>query len=394
MKRVLGLVSGTSMDGVDAAVIEIDGKGVRTRANLRHFLAVSYPKSLATRILRLSENHPLPVRELCQLNFLVGEFFARAALRACREAGLAPEDVDLIGSHGQTVQHIPGRGGLVCSTLQIGEPAVIAERTGITTVADFRPADIAHGGVGAPLTPYVHWLLFRHPKKPRSIHNLGGISNLTYLRKGAGADEILAFDTGPANVLMDTYVRHLTGGKTLLDQDGRKAAQGRVIERVFTQLLRHPFLKKPPPKSTGREEFGHKMVASLVRKTQGNNLEAEDVLATLAGFTARSIGDAYRRFVLPRGDLDEIFFCGGGRRNVTLMEMIKREVPFARVRLIDELGVDGDALEAVTFGILAHEAVEGQALTLRSVTGAKSPAILGKIVPGKNFRRASLGPAR
>jgi anhydro-N-acetylmuramic acid kinase len=245
--------------------------------------------------------------------------------------------------------------------------------------------------VGAPLTPYVHWLLFRDRDRSRAIHNLGGISNLTYLPRGADFGKILAFDTGPANVLMDTYLRLLTKGAIQMDRNGDRAARGQVLKSLLSSLLRHPFLRKSPPKSTGREEFGRKIVSSLVEESRTGKLRAEDVLATLSAFTARAIGNAYRRFVLPTGELDEIVLTGGGRKNKTLLRMIKRELPSVPIRLVDELGMDGDALEAIAFGILAHLAVAGQAVSLRPITGAKRAGTLGKIIPGKNFRRVSLG---
>lgn len=387
---VVGLMSGTSMDGVDAAVVEIQGAGEKSRLTPVSFLTLAYPRELRERLFDLcAGTGHAPTGELSAVNFLVGEHFARAALKAIRKAGLSPSRVDLIGSHGQTVYHSP-KGGEP-STLQLGEPAVIAERTGVTTVADFRPADIAAGGEGAPLTPYAHYLLFRDRRKSRAILNLGGISNLTYLPAGGALKDITAFDTGPGNMALDGVCRWMTKGKKNSDRGGVMAGKGTVRQDLLKQLLRHPFFSRRPPKSTGREEFGEPFVFSLRQVAKKRKIRPLDLLATATALTVSSIGRAYRDFVLPRsGKVDEIYFAGGGRKNHTLMDMLRRELAFARVGSIEELGFDGDALEAQAFALLANEAVEGLRGNLPRATGARREVILGKIVPGRNYSGVKL----
>ncbi|HET6371450.1 MAG TPA: anhydro-N-acetylmuramic acid kinase, partial [Nitrospiria bacterium] len=266
LMKVVGLMSGTSMDGIDAALVEIGERSVsgalagHSGIRLLSFRCDPYPKTLRPRLLALAGGEPRPVAELCHLNVYLGELLARSALRLVEEAEVRTEEVKLIGSHGQTVHHLPKprreRGFTIRSTLQIGEPSVIAERTGITTVADFRHRDMAAGGEGAPLTPFAHDRIFRHPTISRAILNIGGIGNLTYLPPGEIGKELLAFDTGPGNLLIDGLVRHLSSGKRQMDRGGRLAARGMIHAGLLSRWMAHPFFRRPPPKSTGREEFG------------------------------------------------------------------------------------------------------------------------------------------
>ncbi len=386
---VVGLMSGTSMDGVDAAVVEIQRAREKVGLDSLSFITLAYPEKMKRHLFALCRGEG-NASEISSLNFLVGEHFAQAALKAVRKAGLSPNQVDLIGSHGQTVYHAPK--GKEPSTLQLGEPAIIAERTGVTTVADFRPSDIAAGGEGAPLTPYAHYLLFRHRRKSRAIHNLGGVSNLTCLPAGGALKDVVAFDTGPGNMVLDGLCRWMTKGKKDSDRGGIMAAQGTVRQDLLKRLLRHPFFSKRPPKSTGREEFGEPYVSALCQIARRKNIRLLDLLATATALTAYSIGRAYREIILPRlGKVDEIYFCGGGRNNNTLMQMLKEELAFAKVQLVEDLGFDGDALEAQAFAVLANEAIEGVAGNLPRVTGARHKIVVGKIVPGKNYLRVKLG---
>lgn len=387
MKRiVIGLMSGTSMDGIDAAVVEIKSVGGKRHLKPIAFVAPPYPRELKERLLSLGKNQSVmpKVSEVSALNFVLGELFARAAILAARRARISMAEIALIGSHGQTVYHCPR--GREPATLQLGEPAIIAERTGITTVADFRPADIAAGGEGAPLAPYAHYMLFKHRTKSRAIHNLGGISNLTFIPAGAALKDVAAFDTGPGNMVIDGLCRWLTKGKISSDRGGAMARQGKVLEALSGSLMRHPFLSKRPPKSTGREEFGAAFVSSLIEMARKRRMHPLDLLATATAFTASSIGQAYKKFILPRfGKVDEIYFAGGGRKNHTLMQMLKHELGFAAVGTVEDLGFDGDALEAQAFALLAYEAVAGIPGSLARVTGARREVILGKIVPGRNY---------
>lgn len=394
MRRVIvGLMSGTSMDGIDAAVVEVTGAGEQSRLKAIAFVVTAYPGQVRERLFAICADRGGPattLSEVSSMNFKLGELFARAAARAVSKAGLSLGEVDLIGSHGQTVYHAPK--GKERSTLQLGEPAVIAERTGVTTVADFRPADIVAGGEGAPLTPYAHYLLFRDCKKSRAIHNLGGISNLTYLPAGGALKDLIAFDTGPGNMVIDGLCRRMTRGKKRSDQGGIMAGKGTVHEDLLRQLLRHPFFSRRPPKSTGREEFGEPYVSALYQTAKKRKIRPMDLLATATALTACSIRRAYREFILPRlGKVDEIYFTGGGRRNHTLMNMLRSELNFTRVGRVEEVGFDGDALEAQAFALLANEAIEGVAGSLPQVTGARRNVVLGKIVPGKNYLRVKLG---
>lgn len=380
--KVVGLMSGTSGDGVDAALVEIErsGKGVEIEALAFHPLA--YPRSLQQRILSASASGS--VAEICHLNALLGEWFANAALGVIRIAGLRPKDIDLIGSHGQTIHHLPhgikdAGVGAIRSTLQIAEPAVIAERTGVTTVADFRPRDIAAGGQGAPLTPGVHALVFRHPRRARLVVNLGGISNVTYLPRGKGVGGVVAFDTGPANMVLDGIMYRMTDGRVSMDRDGRLASRGKPDGRLLAKLLAHPYLSKRPPKSTGREIFGAPMVEELLAILEARQLSIETLLATCSRWTAESVGTA-RRWI--QGDIDEVIVGGGGVRNRAIMNHLADVFSPASVVPFDALGWDSKAFEAVAFAVLGYQTVMDQCGNVPAVTGANHPALLGCIVPG------------
>lgn len=380
--KVVGLMSGTSGDGVDAALVEINGRGPSLKARTLAAQTLAYPRSLQQRILTTSVSGT--VADICHLNALLGEWFADAALHVIRQAKLRPADVALIGSHGQTVHHLPhgiqAPGvGQIRSTLQIAEPAVIAERTGITTVANFRPRDIAAGGQGAPLTPMAHALLLKHPSRARLIVNLGGISNVTYVPRGGGLDGVLAFDTGPANMVLDGLVSRLTNGRLLMDRDGKLAARGDIDTRLLGKLLAHPFLSKRPPKSTGREEFGPAVVDELVAIQKRQGLSTEDLLATCSIWTAKAVGTA-RRWI--EGEVDEVIVGGGGVRNRIVMAYLMSVFTPIPVTTFDVLGWDSKAFEAVAFAILAYQTATGQGGNIPAVTGAKHSVLLGTIVPG------------
>jgi anhydro-N-acetylmuramic acid kinase len=376
---VIGLMAGTSLDGVDAALAEIGGRRPRVRPlGARTW---PYPAPLRRALLAAAEGAPLDAGGLARLDRAVGERLARAVLGLCRALRVSPARVALVGSHGQTVHHAPREG----CTLQIGNPAVIAVRTGITTVADFRAADVAAGGEGAPLVPFAHRLLFAHPRRARAVQNLGGIGNVTWVSPGGAAGRVCAFDTGPGNMVIDGVVRGLSGGRRWMDRDGRLARAGQVDERLLARLLEHPFLRRRPPKSTGREEFGAPLVARLLRAAR--RLPPADVVATATAFTARATADAYRRF-LPR--VDEVLLAGGGSRNPALVEAFARALPRMRLTTVDRLGFDADALEAYAFALFAWAAALGRSVALPRVTGARQACVLGQIVPGRSYRRLVL----
>lgn len=386
--KVIGLMSGTSADGIDAALLEIGPGKSLPKLRLLHFIVLPLPGGLRGRILRAAEAGSEDTAEICRLNVYLGELFAKAAATVARRAGVPMQSVSLIGSHGQTIAHLPtprSEGGLsVRSTLQIGEPSVIAERTGVTTVADFRPRDLAAGGEGAPLTPYLHALLFRHPGRARIILNLGGIANLTFLPKGRGLRGIQAFDTGPGNVLIDGLMAHLTSGAQRIDLAGRIAASGRVEPRLLRWLMAHPYLRRRPPKSTGREHFGSTFIEAVLRHGASRRIPEEDLVATVTAFTAASVALHVRRD-LPRGPGKEVIICGGGAENPTLIQAIQGALPDCLLLTADEAGFPGRAIEASAFALLAYLTAHSLPGNLPPVTGAAHPAILGKIVPGREF---------
>jgi anhydro-N-acetylmuramic acid kinase len=392
--KVVGLMSGTSGDGVDAALVEISRQKSGLRIEMIAFHPLPYPRSLQQRILTASVSGT--VSELCHLNVLLGEWFANAALGVIRTAKLHPKDIDLIGSHGQTVHHLPhgvkdAGVGAIRSTFQIAEPAVIAERTGITTVADFRPRDMAAGGQGAPLTPGVHALLFRHPRSARLIVNLGGISNVTYLPRGSGFDGLIAFDTGPANMVLDGLMSRTTNARMLMDREGRLASRGKVDGRLLAKLLAHPYLSQVPPKSTGREAFGSKMLDSLLTMQQAQQLSIEDLMATCSRWTAEAVGTA-RRWI--SGGIDEVIVGGGGVRNRAIMTHLADVFAPAPVNTFETHGWDSKALEAVAFAVLAYQTAMEQCGNVPSITGASHPALLGCIVPSGPGWLARLRPSK
>src|ERR1035437_5124984 len=376
-------MSGASADGIDAVVAEIVGSGRQLRARVLAHVHRPFSPIMRQRILRLCLHGT--VAEICELNFVLGEQFARAALAAIRRAKRKPGDIAGIGSHGQTIHHLPN--ARTPSTLQIGEAAVIAERTGITTVADFRVRDMAAGGEGAPLVQYMDWALFTDQSKPRIVQNIGGIGNLTFLPPSAELDQVIAFDTGPGNMVMDALVTTLTQGKQTFDRDGRWAARGSVSEALLAELMAHPFLRRHPPKTTGREEFGEVFVQRMLTSARRLRLRPEDVVATATAFTAESIANAYRRFVFPkltaggRGAL-QIIPGGGGAKNPTLRRMLAARIGAGELLTHEDFGIANAAKEALAFAILAHETLLGKPGNVPNATGARRPVVLGKIGPG------------
>ncbi|MDA0335644.1 MAG: anhydro-N-acetylmuramic acid kinase [bacterium] len=373
-RRIVGLMTGTSADGIDAVLVEIEGYGEMTEFRVLAQLTHKLPEKLQADLFLLFQPDAL-VEDLCQANFALGAALADAALKVIAAGNTVPEEVDLIGSHGQTVRHLPQ--GNPPSTLQIGEAAVVARHTGIPVISDFRPADLAAGGEGAPLVPLVDVLLFGDPDRGRLLLNIGGIANVTAIPAGATIHHgVLAFDLGPGNALIDAAVQHLTGGTERFDNDGRRAAGGTASEEWVERLLKHEFFRRPPPKSTGREEFGTYYLAELMHQAE---LSPADLLATLTLFTARSIAAGIERFADPEGELGEVYVSGGGVRNSHLMSLLEEVLAPRHVRPIDDLGVTADSKEALAFAVLANETIMGRAGNVRGATGAKLDAVLGKI---------------
>ena len=378
---IVGLMSGTSLDGVDAALVEIEGEGVDdVRFRLVHWLTAPFDEArreaIHGAILAGS------AERLCGLHADLGEWLGEAVVRVCDEAGVPRERVDAVGSHGQTVWHRPPAGARRGATLQLGDPATIAERTGIAVVSDFRTRDMAAGGQGAPLVPWVDRLLFSLPDRARALQNIGGIGNVTWVPPRGSAADLLAFDTGPGNALMDTAVEIATGGRMTYDRDGRLGAQGVVDEALLADLLRHPYFAAEPPKSTGREEFGRPFVERLVAATapEGDR-DWLDLVATLTELTARSIADAYRRWILPRG-VEQVVLTGGGARNPTLVRRIRSLLDPLEVVGGEVLGVDPECKEAVAFAVLAWAHLRGIPANVPAATGAAGPCVLGSLTPG------------
>jgi anhydro-N-acetylmuramic acid kinase len=373
-KQVVGLMSGTSLDGIDAALVEVAGHGPTARVRLRRFATVPFPPGLREAVEALLDpGHASSAADLSTINFRLGHAFGEAAA-----AVAAGDRVDLVGSHGQTVWHQPpwmkSRAELIASTLQLGEPAAIAARLGAVTVGDFRVADVAVGGEGAPLVPYADWVLFRKPGRTRALQNIGGIANVTVV--GERLDEVFAFDTGPGNMVIDALAVRASGGVERVDRDGSLSARGSVLPAVLAELLDDDYLGRPPPKSTGRERYGRAFVERLV----GAHPDASplDLLATAVAFTAEAIAHSYRSFVLPRAPVAEVLVSGGGAHNLTLMARLARLLAPIPVGPFNE-GVPGDAKEAVAFALLAVEAIHAAPANVMAATGARRPAVLGKI---------------
>jgi anhydro-N-acetylmuramic acid kinase len=377
---VVGLMSGTSVDGIDAAVIDVAHADDTLRVRLLAYRETPISDALRARIHRLFSPETSGIDQVCEVNVLLGEAFATAASATLREAGVR---ADLVASHGQTVWHEVSLGH-TRSTLQLGEPSVIAERLGVTTVADFRPRDIAAGGQGAPLASWGDALLFGDARLSRAVQNIGGIGNVTWVPPGGQWEAMLAFDTGPGNTLIDHAAWRLSGGMQRFDLDGAMASSGRVDDTLLAELLGQPYFALQPPKSTGRELFGAQFIDPYIDRALLDGLAPNDVVATLTAFTAHSIADQYRRF-LP-GRPDEVVVGGGGSRNPMLMQLLSEQLDPAQIRMHEEFGLPSLGREAVYFALLGHEALHGRPNTLPTCTGASHAVVMGKIIPGTNYR--------
>ncbi|MGH7915897.1 MAG: anhydro-N-acetylmuramic acid kinase [Candidatus Binataceae bacterium] len=377
-----GLMSGTSHDGVSAAIVAID----ETRtvpARVLAFRTYPYPPKFRARLLAASDR-ALGAGEISELNFALGRAFGFATIKLAREAGFALERLSFIGSHGHTFFHLPPRRaarGQVPSTLQLGEATVIAAMTGVPVIADFRPMDIALGGEGAPLAPMAHLWMFGDPKRGRIVQNIGGIGNATYLPPAAKAGDkrLIAFDTGPGVMVLDALVNKLSNGRMRMDRGGRMAAMGRPHRGMLAELMDTAYFKRKPPKSTGREEFGPSFLERIETRARALSIPPRDLVATVTALTARSIAQACHRFIMPLGPVEQLIATGGGASNPVLMRMIASEMPEVEVLTASQAGIDGDALEAIAFVILAYQMLRGLPGNIPSVTGARSNAILGKL---------------
>jgi len=387
---VIGLMSGTSADGIDAVLMQIENAPPTLDWNLIAHLNIPYEESLRKDIFACFRPETGTVEHICKVNFALGRAFADAALKVIEAARMSRQQIDLIGSHGQTVWHIPT--GEAASTLQIGEAAVIAEMTGIDVINNFRTRDMAAGGQGAPLVGYVDQLLLTHPTLTRAAQNIGGVANVTYVPSQSSIVNLqslktndqrlgFAFDTGPGNMLIDDTVTRATNGKQTFDRDGEIASRGKVDGTLLSELMEEDYLYQKPPKTTGRELFGVQFGAEVWKKAKARNVRDEDIVATMTAFTARSIAQAYKDFLptLP----DEVIVSGGGARNKTLMKMLGEYLAPARVFTSDEIGVAVEAREAVAFAVLAYESFHGRRGNLPAATGARREVVLGSLTKGK-----------
>jgi anhydro-N-acetylmuramic acid kinase len=375
--KVIGLMSGTSADGVDVALCEITGQLPKLTATVLEATTVPYNSEMRHQILQAVQNTTGTVDKISQLNFDLAAHFADTILEAGYEA-------DLIGSHGQTVWHYVDELGKVTSTLQIGSGAVLAEKTGVTVINNFRERDVAAGGQGAPLTAYVDYLLLRHETKWRAIQNIGGMGNVTFLPPLSDSQsELIAFDTGVGNALIDAAVLYLTDGKLTYDKDGQMAANGHVAGSWLEDLMQHPYYQRKPPKTTGRELFGTEMALNLVAEGQAQGFSHNDIIATLTALTTTSIAQAYRDFV--KHDIGEIIIGGGGASNPTLMKLLQNLVTPTPVLSHEDIGLSSDYKEALVFAVLAYETWHNRTGTLPWQTGAGHSTVLGQITPGSNY---------
>ncbi|MDR2996222.1 MAG: anhydro-N-acetylmuramic acid kinase [Bacillus cereus] len=375
---IAGVMSGTSLDGIDVALVRIEGSGVESKVKPIHFTTVPFCNDMKNEIQQALSIENSNVQLICSLNFKLGLCFANAVKEVCKKANFPLEQLDLIGSHGQTIYHQPvPEGNIISSTLQIGEPAVIAYETDTTVISNFRTMDMAAGGQGAPLVPYSEIILYRHQTKNRLLQNIGGIGNVTVIPSHLSDKSVIAFDTGPGNMIIDEVCQRLF--QLPYDQNGRIAKQGVVVDEMLTYCMNHPFLNMKPPKSTGREQFGEAFVTELLNRFE--KYSKGNILATVTMFTACSIVHHYQEFIFPYYEIDEIILGGGGSYNRTLVEMIRYGLKEEKCEIFiqEDLGYSSEAKEAIAFAILANETYHRNPSNVPSATGAKNSVILGNV---------------
>lgn len=375
-KIAVGLMSGTSLDGIDAALVEIQGTSTDTKVKLMALDVLDFTVEERNRILGMCAPETSRIQDICEMNVVLGEKFAQAALRVISKAGLKPCDIDFISSHGQTIYHMPDKH----ATLQIGELAVIAAHTGIVTVGDFRPHDMAIGGQGAPLVPYVDYLLFSDQDRGRALINIGGISNVSVIRPSAKAEEVIAFDMGPGNMLIDAIMTIGTKDELTYDPDGEYASRGMVCKPWLHEILKKDvYLRKTPPKSTGRESYTFAMAKALYEEGLHLNLSFQDIIATITAYTTESIIYHFQKFIDPEYPIQEVIISGGGVHNKTIMKNLSNSLK-QQVYAMDEWGFSSDGKEAIAFAVLGNEFLHGKTNNLPSATGASRGMRMGKLV--------------
>jgi anhydro-N-acetylmuramic acid kinase len=381
--RIAGIMSGTSLDGIDVAIIDITGSGFKAKINVLTSHSVPYPRQIREALLAVS-NTSTQTGDISRLNFLLGELYVEALEETAERAQIPLNTIKLIGCHGQTIFH-EGQGAQylgkkVASTFQIGESSVISERTGIDVISNFRERDVAAGGKGAPLVPYLDYLLIRHRGRGRVAVNIGGIANLTAIPPNTSTDRVIAFDTGPGNMVTDQLVSRITQGGQTYDRDGAIAASGVVDAKLLAKLLRDKYFRAKPPKTAGREQYG----AEFVSKLLDTELSSEDLIATATALTAESIALGVRNFVTTEMRVDEVFVSGGGTHNPTLMRLLKKAMDPIPVKESSEVGLDVDAKEAIAFAVMAYETAHQRPSNVPMATGARRSVVLGKLTPNGN----------
>ncbi|TRZ39456.1 anhydro-N-acetylmuramic acid kinase [Niallia circulans] len=379
MPYAVGLMSGTSLDGVDAALVKIAGCGMNTSVELVEFISIPFSQELKKEIHDSLSVETSNSELICSLNFKLGAIFSDAVIAVCEKAGFMLQDLDYIGSHGQTIYHQPNKTKtLFPSTLQIGEPAVIAYRTKTTVISNFRTMDMAAGGQGAPLVPYTELILYGSSEKARILQNIGGVGNATVLPKNASVKEVQAFDTGPGNMIIDYLCQKFFG--VPYDKHGEIAKSGNVNQILLEECMRISFILASPPKTTGRELFGTAFVEKLLLDYP--QVSAKDFIATMTMFTAKSIAENYRKFIFPATNIDEVIVGGGGAFNNHLVHLLQHElIGYSRVIRQEDLGFSSEAKEAIAFAILANETINNLPSNVPKATGANQPVILGNITP-------------
>ena len=382
----VGLMSGTSVDGVDAALVSIEGSGTDTVVELVHYSTRPFPPQIKKKIFEVMSPSDSSTPLLSSLHFELGEVYADAVMKVCQEADISVDELSFIGSHGQTVYHQPFQTeNSVASTLQIGEPGVIAYRTNTQVVSNFRSMDMAAGGEGAPLVPYTEFILYRNKNDGRLLQNIGGIGNVTVLPRDCSLEDVFAFDTGPGNMVIDGLCENLFG--LSFDDNGAIAAKGTVHKQAAQIWMEweKDFFQKEPPKSTGRELFGDAFVKRIIKEF--GDLPKEDLVATATYFTALTISDAYEKFVFPEHPINEVIIGGGGSYNGTLLRMMRELIPEVTILIQEDIGFSSDAKEAIAFALLANETLHGNPGNVPGATGAKNPVILGSITPRPVFTK-------
>jgi len=380
-RKVIGLLSGTSADGIDACLVEISHLEKKIKVDQLGLKTFPFSANIQKELLKAADPTYQNLDEILRMDIALGEHFAEAVICLIKSLRLKSKDIDLIGSHGQTIRHFPKFAPSlqreIRASFQIGNPSVIASRTGIITVGDFRTSDIAAGGEGAPLSSLGHFILFEKEKTPQAILNLGGIANFTILSGDNKIEDVFGFDTGPSNMVVDSLIQRFFNEK--YDKNGKIAFSGKIHLKLLNILKTNPYLDLKPPKSTGREEFGEKFVKEILKYKKRFSINAEDVVTAASELVVWSIWDAYQRYVMPEIKIKRLIIAGGGAHNRYFIERLKQLFYPVEVLTSDKLGFNPDFLESFVFALLADLTISGSPGNIPRVTGAKKPAILGKI---------------